>query len=63
MRDFHSRRLSDDKVLHWAYLLPVEKVAVFQQQVNAISRHYEAYGFNFRVTGPWAAYSFSQLTE
>ncbi len=62
-RDFRSRRLSDDKVLHWAYLLPVEKVAVFQQQVSAISSHYEAYGFNFRMTGPWAAYSFSRLTE
>jgi len=63
MRDFCSRRLSDDKVLHWAYLLPVEKVAVFQQQVSAISQNYEAYGFNFRVTGPWAAYSFSRLSE
>ncbi len=63
MRDFRSRRLSDDKVLHWAYLLPVEKVAAFQQQISALSSHYKAYGFNFRVTGPWAAYSFSRLTE
>lgn len=61
MRDFRSRRLSDDKVLHWAYLLPVEEVAAFQQQVSNIADRYEAYGFSFRVTGPWAAYSFCQL--
>lgn len=63
MRDFRSRRLLDDKVLNWAYLLPVEKVAGFQRQVSAISSRYQAYGFSFRVTGPWAAYSFSRLTE
>ncbi len=62
MRDFRSRRLLDDKVLHWAYLLPVEKVAAFLQQVTNIADRYEAYGFSFRVTGPWAAYSFCQLT-
>jgi len=61
MRDFRSRRLLDDKVLHWAYLLPVKEVAAFQQQVTNIADRYEAYGFSFRVTGPWAAYSFCQL--
>ncbi|MDP1774573.1 MAG: GvpL/GvpF family gas vesicle protein [Methylobacter sp.] len=61
MRDFRSRRLLDDKVLHWAYLLPVKEVAAFQQQVSNIADRYEAYGFSFRVTGPWAAYSFCQL--
>jgi hypothetical protein len=59
-RDFRSRRLSDSQVLHWAYLLPVDKVAAFQQQVADITHRYEAYGFSFRVTGPWAAYSFCQ---
>jgi hypothetical protein len=63
MRDFHSRRLLDDKVLHWAYLLPVEKTAAFQQQVSNITERYGAYGFCFRVTGPWAAYSFCQLAS
>lgn len=63
MRDFRSRRLLDDKVLHWAYLLPVEQVAAFQQQVSNITSRYEVYGFSFRVTGPWAAYSFCQLAE
>jgi len=62
-RDFRSRRLLDDKVLHWAYLLPVAQVAAFQQQVSAIAKRYEVYGFNFRVTGPWAAYSFCQFAE
>lgn len=61
MRDFRSRRLLDDKVLHWAYLLSEEKVAAFQQQVTNIADRYETYGFSFRVTGPWAAYSFCQL--
>jgi hypothetical protein len=60
-QDFRSRRLLDDKVLHWAYLLPVAQVPAFQQQVSAIANRYEVYGFNFRVTGPWAAYSFCQL--
>ena len=59
-RDFRSRRLSDDKVLHWAYLLPVEKVPTFQEQVADLTERYTCYGFSFRVTGPWAAYSFCQ---
>ena len=61
--DFRSRRLLDEKVLHWAYLLPVAQVAAFQQQVSAIANRYEVYGFNFRVTGPWAADSFCQIAE
>ncbi len=61
--DFRSRRITDDKVLHTVYLLPVEKVAAFQQQVSIISTRFDAYGFNFRVTGPWAPYSFSQLAN
>lgn len=61
MRDSRSRRLLDDKVLHWAYLLSEGEVAAFQQQVADIADRYEAYGFSFRVTGPWAAYSFCQL--
>lgn len=60
MRDFRERRLADGKILHWVYLLPVEKVAEFQQQVSNMTGRYESYGFNFRVTGPWAAYSFCQ---
>jgi len=63
MRDFRSRRLLDDKILHWAYLLPIEQVAAFQRQVSNITSRYEVYGFSFRVTGPWAAYSFCQLAE
>ena len=56
--DFRSRRITDDKVLHTAYLLPIENVAAFQQQVSTISNRFDAYGFSFRVTGPWAPYSF-----
>jgi hypothetical protein len=59
-QDFRTRRLVENKVMNWAYLLPVEQVDNFQQQVEDISRRYDAYGFNFRVTGPWAAYSFCQ---
>jgi hypothetical protein len=59
-RDFRSRRLSDEKVLHWAYLLPVEKVPTFQEHVADLTERYASYGFSFRVTGPWAAYSFCQ---
>ncbi|MBS1205209.1 MAG: hypothetical protein H6R25_2108 [Proteobacteria bacterium] len=60
VRDFRPRRLLDDKVLHWAYLLSMEGVAMFQQQISDIAELYGAYGFSFRVTGPWAAYSFCQ---
>lgn len=60
-RDFRSRRLLDDKVLQWAFLLPVAQVVAFQHQVSVMANRYEVYGFRFRVTGPWAAYSFCQL--
>ena len=60
-RDFRSRRLLDDKVLQWAFLLPVLQIPAFQQQVSVMTNRYEVYGFHFRVTGPWAAYSFCQL--
>lgn len=59
-RDFRARRLLDDKVLHWAYLLPADKVAEFQTQVARITGRYAGYGFSFRLTGAWAAYSFCQ---
>lgn len=59
-RDFRQRRLADDKILHWAYLLPVANVAAFQEHIDKLSNHYVDYGFSFRVTGPWAAYSFCQ---
>ena len=54
LRDFRARRLVDDKIVNWAYLLPVEQAEGFQQQVDDISHRYEVYGFNFRITGPWA---------
>ena len=61
--DFCPRRITDDKVLYDAYLIRIEKVSAFKQQVNTLSQHFEAYGFNFRVTGPWAPYSFSQRAK
>ncbi len=63
IHDNRSRRITDDKVLHSAYLVPVEKVPEFQQQLTCITSQYEVYGFSFRVTGPWAPYSFSHLAE
>lgn len=62
-RNFRPRRIVDDKVLHWAYLLPEENVSAFQQQIAEIEGRYRGYGFTFRITGPWAAYSFCQLDE
>ncbi len=59
-RDFRCRRLSDNKILHWAYLLSVEKTPAFQLQVTDLTENYTKYGFSFRLTGPWAAYSFCQ---
>lgn len=62
-RKVRARRLVDDKVLHWAYLLPVENVTAFQAQVADITKRYQNYGFSFRMTGPWAAYSFCHRAE
>jgi len=62
-RDFRERKLLDNKVLHWAYLLPLENVAGFQEQMAGIVKRYAAYGLNFRITGPWVAYSFCQHTS
>lgn len=63
IHDNRSRRITDDKVLHSVYLVSVEKVSEFLQQLTYITSQYEVYGFSFRVTGPWAPYSFSHLTE
>ena len=60
IRESRSRRLLDNKVLHEAYLVPVEHVQVFKDIVSLIESHYQVYGLNFRLTGPWAAYSFCQ---
>lgn len=60
IRDSCQRKLTDNKVMHWAFLIPKEAVAMFQQRIDQIATDYQPYGFSFRVTGPWAAYSFAR---
>ncbi|MFZ2725977.1 MAG: GvpL/GvpF family gas vesicle protein [Methylococcaceae bacterium] len=62
-RDFCERRLAEDKILHWAYLMPIAGVTDFQARLAELGSRYADYGFNFRITGPWAAYSFCQRTS
>ncbi|MFQ3171752.1 MAG: hypothetical protein ACI9DG_001789 [Oleispira sp.] len=59
-RDACQRKLSDQKVMHWAFLIPKDTVASFLQHIDQIATDYQPFGFNFRLTGPWAAYSFAR---
>lgn len=60
MRDSCQRKLTDNKLMHWAFLIPEVAVVLFQQRIDQIATNYQPYGFSFRVTGPWAAYSFAR---
>ena len=59
-RDFRSRRCTDDKILHWVFLITQANDRLFHETLAAFREHYQRYGFQFRITGPWAAYSFCQ---
>ncbi|MDD5033441.1 MAG: GvpL/GvpF family gas vesicle protein [Methylococcaceae bacterium] len=61
-RDCRPRRLLGDRIAHWAFLVPVERVESFRGKVDEIASRQEAYGLNFRLTGPWPPYSFCQAT-
>jgi hypothetical protein len=62
-RDWRSRRLRDDTVLHWAYLVPTEQADAFGQAVTAILEDHKRQGLRFRLTGPWPPYTFSQTSS
>ena len=59
-RDFRNRRLTENKISHWAFLVPVDQVDAFRIKVDQIARQQEAYGLAFRLTGPWPPYTFCQ---
>ena len=59
-RDACQRKLSDQKVMHWAFLIPEDGAASFLPHIDQIATDYQSFGFNFRLTGPWAAYSFAR---
>jgi len=59
-RDWRPRRLRDETVLHWAYLVPVEHAAAFGQAVAALGERHERHGLRFRLSGPWPPYTFAQ---
>jgi hypothetical protein len=59
-RDACQRKPSDQKVMHWAFLIREDAVASFLPHIDQITTDYQPFGFNFRLTGPWAAYSFGR---
>ena len=59
-RDGCQRKLTDHKVRHWAFLIPQDAAAAFLPHIDKIAVDYEPFGFSFRLTGPWAAYSFTR---
>ena len=59
-RDFRDRRLTENKVSHWAFLLPVEHIEAFRLTVDQLAAQQLAYGLAFRLTGPWPPYTFCQ---
>jgi|TARA_B110001469_G_scaffold119609_1_gene127347 hypothetical protein len=59
-RDACQRKLIDHKVMHWAFLIPQHAAPAFLPHIDKVATDYESFGFNFRLTGPWAAYSFAR---
>lgn len=59
-RDSRPRRLLNDRVLHWAFLVPVNQIEVFRQTLDAITDSQTPTGLYLRLTGPWPAYTFCQ---
>ena len=62
-RDFRTRRLTENKISHWAYLVPVGQVQSFRLKVDYIAAQQEAYGLAFRLSGPWPPYTFCQTAQ
>jgi hypothetical protein len=62
-RDFRTRRLTENKISHWAYLVPVGQVPSFRVKVDYIAAREEEYGLAFRVSGPWPPYTFCQTMQ
>jgi len=62
-RDFRTRRLTENKICHWAYLVPVEQVEDFRLKVDQMAARQEAYGLAFRLSGPWPPYTFCQTAQ
>jgi len=59
-RAHRPRRLLDDKILHWAYLVPTGQTDDFSVAVNAVASRHQAFGLRLRLTGPWPPYTFCQ---
>lgn len=57
-RDSRPRRLLNDRVFHWAFLVPVNQIEAFRQTLDVITDSQASTGLNLRLTGPWPAYSF-----
>jgi len=62
-RDFRQRRLTENKVSHWAFLVPEGQVEAFQIKLGQMTREQEAFGLALRLTGPWPPYTFSQSAQ
>ena len=61
--DFRQRRLTENKVSHWAFLVPEGQVEAFKNTLGQLVRQQEAFGLALRLTGPWPPYTFSQSAQ
>ncbi len=57
---FRNRRLTENKVSHWAFLVPVGQVEALRTKIEHMAADQEGYGLSFRITGPWPPYTFCQ---
>ena len=60
---FRPRRLTDNKVSHWAFLIPINQVETFRVKTEQMTIAHEPAGLSFRVTGPWPPYTFCQTAS
>lgn len=61
--DFCQRRLLGERILHWAFLVPVSQVEAFRLQVDKSAPRQESYGLTLRLSGPWPPYSFCGISR
>lgn len=59
-RESRSRRLLEERILHWAYLVPAHQSEAFRRTVSAMTDLHAASGLRLRLTGPWPPYTFCQ---
>lgn len=52
------RRLTEERVINWAFLVPDNTVEKFRRQVETAAARYAGQGLTLHSNGPWPPYSF-----